>query len=419
MVTYVSKNTKYEDFYLNYLMRNQPCIFDSWLTHDWLACSTWCSPIGFINTEKLFENISDSKLCVSNCSVFEFDTHPVFEITVDEFLSYWNNRIEGKDDRILYLKDWHYFKYNSENNWFNLPEYFSSDWLNEFWEFRNDLSDDFKFVYLGSEGTWTPFHADVYRSFSWSANILGHKRWWIFPPGEEKKLSLPNGKIPCDIRPIITNREDVEYYVVDQYSGQVIFIPSGWYHQVVNITDSISINHNWFNATNVSYVWDHLKDQLKAIEESTMDVCSTPGWHEECQTCLRALSGMNFKEFFSLLKYILITRLPRHIDDMNTVINEFLKKCKSTQYTSLDVLDDLMNCELINLIKTNLDIFHTAVKNPNLWKEYYTSDTDASNWIRVHDFCMVIQIMKQFIQHPVVKILKLCNDILKSFLESF
>ncbi|CAH8465339.1 unnamed protein product [Heterobilharzia americana] len=128
---------------------------------------------------------------------------------------------------------------------------------------------------------------------------------------------------------------------------------------------------------------------------------------------------MNFKEFFSLLKYILITRLPRHIDDMNTVINEFLKKCKSTQYTSLDVLDDLMNCELINLIKTNLDIFHTAVKNPNLWKEYYTSDTDASNWIRVHDFCMVIQIMKQFIQHPVVKILKLCNDILKSFLESF
>ncbi|CAH8460309.1 unnamed protein product [Heterobilharzia americana] len=250
---------------------------------------------------------------------------------------------------------------------------------------------------------------------SWSANILGHKRWWIFPPGEEKKLSLPNGKIPCDIRPIITNREDVEYYVVDQYSGQVIFIPSGWYHQVVNITDSISINHNWFNATNVSYVWDHLKDQLKAIEESTMDVCSTPGWHEECQTCLRALSGMNFKEFFSLLKYILITRLPRHIDDMNTVINEFLKKCKSTQYTSLDVLDDLMNCELINLIKTNLDIFHTAVKNPNLWKEYYTSDTDASNWIRVHDFCMVIQIMKQFIQHPVVKILKLCNDLLKSF----
>lgn len=126
---------------------------------------------------------SDAKLCVSDCSVIEFNTHPVREVTVKEFMSYWTNSIQGKDSRILYLKDWHYFRHSSENSWFRLPEYFSSDWLNEFWNFRNDLSDDFKFVYLGDRGTWTPFHVDVYHSFSWSANILGHKRWWIFPPG--------------------------------------------------------------------------------------------------------------------------------------------------------------------------------------------------------------------------------------------
>ncbi|KAH8850717.1 2-oxoglutarate and iron-dependent oxygenase JMJD4 [Schistosoma japonicum] len=417
MATCLSEDVKYPDFYLNYLMKNQVCVFDSWITKDWPACSSWRSPDGLIDVQKLFENVTDAKLCVSDCSVIEFNTHPVREVTVKEFMSYWTNSIQGKDSRILYLKDWHYFRHSSENSWFRLPEYFSSDWLNEFWNFRNDLSDDFKFVYLGDRGTWTPFHVDVYHSFSWSANILGHKRWWIFPPGEEKKLSLSNGQVPFDVRPIINDRKDVEYYVIDQYSGQVVFVPSGWYHQVVNMTNCVSINHNWFNATNVSHIWDHLQNQLKAVEDSTKDVSSIPGWHEECQTCLRAYAGINFMEFFSLLRYILITRWPRSDNNSND-LNTFLKKCKSIQYTSLNILDDAMDHELIHLIQTNYEIFQSALKNPVLWREYYIKESKASNWIHMHDFCAVIQIIKEFVQHQTVKNLQLCNGPLQSFWNS-
>uniref|UniRef100_A0A095C1H8 Jumonji domain-containing protein 4 n=1 Tax=Schistosoma haematobium TaxID=6185 RepID=A0A095C1H8_SCHHA len=399
----------------NYLLKNQLCIFDSWITKNWPACFSWRSPDGLIDLKKIFENVPDEKLCVSDCSVIEFNTHPVREVTVEEFISYWTGKAQGKDDRILYLKDWHYFKKSSENSWFTLPEYFSSDWLNEFWSLRNDLSDDFKFLYLGSHGTWTPLHADVYRSFSWSANILGHKRWWIFPPGEERKLLSSNGQIPFDIRSIIKDRTDVKYYLVDQYSGQVVFVPSGWYHQVVNMTDCISINHNWFNATNVSHVWDHLQDQLKAVEVSTKDVSSIPGWHEECQTCLRAYAGINFEEFFSMLKYILITRWSRSSSNDDDGVSSFLKKCKSMQYTSLDVLNNAMDYELTSLIETNLEIFQTALKNPLLWRKYYTTDVKTSTWIRMHDFCMVIQIIKEFVHHETVNTLHLCNGVLQSF----
>ncbi|CAH8447779.1 unnamed protein product [Schistosoma rodhaini] len=399
-------------------MKNQLCIFDSWITKNWSVCFSWQSPDGLIDLKKVFKNVSDEKLCVSDCSVIEFNTHPVHEVTVEEFISYWNNKAQGKDDRILYLKDWHYFKKSSENSWFTLPEYFSSDWLNEFWSLRNDLSDDFKFLYVGSHGTWTPFHADVYRSFSWSANILGHKRWWIFPPGEERKLLLPNGQIPFDIRSVIKDRKDVKYYVIDQYSGQAVFVPSGWYHQVVNMTDCISINHNWFNATNVSHVWDHLQDQLKAVEASTKDVSSIPGWHEECQICLRAYAGINFKEFFSILKYILITRWPRSSSNDDDDVSSFLKKCKSMQYASLDVLNNTMDDELTNLIEKNLKIFQTALKNPLLWREYYTTGVKTSTWIRMHDFCVVIQITKEFVHHQIVNTLHLCNGVLQSFWSS-
>lgn len=38
-----------------------------------------------------------------------------------------------------------------------------SDWLNEVWRLRDDVADDYCFVYMGPAGTWTPFHADVLR----------------------------------------------------------------------------------------------------------------------------------------------------------------------------------------------------------------------------------------------------------------
>ena len=30
-----------------------------------------------------------------------------------------------------------------------------------------------------------------------------------------------------------------------------MFVPSGWYHEVYNMQDTISINHNWLNCCNL------------------------------------------------------------------------------------------------------------------------------------------------------------------------
>lgn len=37
---------------------------------------------------------------------------------------------------------------------FELPVFFSFDWLNEYWDQRSDVSDDFRFVYIGPAGSW-------------------------------------------------------------------------------------------------------------------------------------------------------------------------------------------------------------------------------------------------------------------------
>ena len=48
-------------------------------------------------------------------------------------------------------------------------------------------------------------------------------------------------------------------YEVLQETGDVIFVPSGWHHQVHNLEDTISINHNWFNGANIGNIFGDLK----------------------------------------------------------------------------------------------------------------------------------------------------------------
>ena len=48
-------------------------------------------------------------------------------------------------------------------------------------------------------------------------------------------------------------------YEVIQETGDVIFVPSGWHHQVHNLEDTISINHNWFNGANIGSIFSELK----------------------------------------------------------------------------------------------------------------------------------------------------------------
>lgn len=84
-----------------------------------------------------------------------------------------------------------------------------------------------------------------------------------------------------------------------QERNDIIFVPSGWYHQVHNLEDTISINHNWFNGHNLTWVWDLLfKDyeEAKGYIEDIKDICDD--FEGLCQRNLAANTGINFHDFF-------------------------------------------------------------------------------------------------------------------------
>ena len=164
-----------------------------------------------------------------------------------------------------YLKDFHFAKevLGPPGNLYSVPWAFKDDWL-QWWFQCGAAPDDYRFLYAGSDKTWTPMHHDVIFSNSWSINLVGRKRWILFHPRFTSALhSQPGGALVADVRHLLA-RHAQEYgemvsevgslsegreldekisengltgalrdaIVLDQEPGEALFVPSGWHHQV-------------------------------------------------------------------------------------------------------------------------------------------------------------------------------------------
>ncbi|CAD7963394.1 unnamed protein product [Amoebophrya sp. A120] len=177
-----------------------------------------------------------------------------------------------------------------------LPDFlgksFQFDWLNH--PPPVGLGEDYRFCYAGRKGTATAPHFDVLCSYSWSANICGRKFWRLFSCADfgslvDEKRNVIDYRGPesfagdhgehqdgsCQVR---TNdcdqveeisgkqqRHHPQVYRVVQNPGELFFVPACWVHDVVNITDAVSINHNWLNAFSLDRLFDFLVAEQQAL----------------------------------------------------------------------------------------------------------------------------------------------------------
>jgi len=343
----IAHDLQYSAFFEKYLFQNQPVIFSNQVTREWRSIQDWSTSEGVPNLN-FFETIIDqeSLVPVSDCNKKFFNSQECSEESFASYVKYWQRYTQSysETEPCKYLKDWHFHRDNKQKYIaYRTPKYFCSDWLNEWWENRTDSEqeNDYRFVYIGPKGSWTPFHTDVFGSYSWSANIVGKKRWIFYPPGEERKLKDNLGNLVYDVESEeakqleVKNGSAVRFEVI-QNSGEVVFVPSGWHHQVTNLEDTISINHNWFNGCNIVSVYYLLKEELKKVEKEISD-CKSDGdmWTEMCQSLLGASHGMNFLDFLSLLTFILERRLTMLEDEQFPIM--FDDYCLGMNHAKFDI----------------------------------------------------------------------------------
>lgn len=198
----------------------------------------------------------------------------------------------------------------------------------------------------------TPFHADVFTSFSWSVNICGKKKWIFIPPGEENKLKDKFGNLLYDITDSLNS---VRYFEVIQEAGEALFVPSNWHHQVWNLDDTISINHNWINGCNIDTMWLSLCDHLIRVKNEIEDCKDMPDFEDHCQLMLKTSFGIDFEGFYKFIAHIAKKRIDFHNDGKEVILQDGKKVGKN------HALFDLL-C-INNVIKTMLT--HTDVKSLN------------------------------------------------------
>ena len=318
----IDSEISYKDFSIKFLSENRPCLFGRWLTDSWPSRSDFLLPSGReINFEFLRKIYGNCENCnVSNCSADNYgygsdgtQTQMKFSTFIDQFQLCTTNK--------LYLKDFHFSRKNPNYKPYGTPIYFQSDWLNEYWESLNEKSgsekDDFKFIYFGPAGTWTPFHCDVIRSNSWSANIFGVKRWLLIPPGTYLELELVlSEKQEPDMDQLVKKCVEmaIPYFDVKQMPGEVIFVPSNWAHQVRNESDVISLNHNWLNGFNCNFCFNFLENEWSQTKQELLGFGFDRDDSEfqlKVAKIVESSSGIGFETFINLLIFIAETRLLR------------------------------------------------------------------------------------------------------------
>jgi hypothetical protein len=238
-----------------------------------------------------------------------------------------------EQQEVMYLKDWHY-QLALPDAIISDPMEFQPDLLNLFWDHASgrrpiqcnkscpdnhrftqfdSSASDYRFLYLGPQSSSTSLHTDVMKSHSWSANIVGEKKWWLISPDQEDeliKLGLvqvhghPDSSIPTDFKHI-EQYPSLRIIQFVQKEGETVFIPSGWWHQVENVSHpTLSVNCNWFTPHTLIESHTSLEHDLLQVQHSIRDDFTDDiEMLSHAQVILLANSGLNWTEWIRVLLF--------------------------------------------------------------------------------------------------------------------
>jgi hypothetical protein len=167
----------------------------------------------------------------------------------------------------LYLTGWKAFNLHPELlEDVELSPKFTEDWLPLLpAALRKVLEETTKYlsggVLIGPAGSVATLHADILHTHAYLAQIVGRKKCILFPPDDSDFL-YGGGVDP--------ERPDLEKFPLFRratahecilHPGEMLFIPSDWWHYVTAIEKSITVSYNFFNRVNFgAYIRAILQD---------------------------------------------------------------------------------------------------------------------------------------------------------------
>ena len=181
---------------------------------------------------------------------------------------------EALDEDPLYLFDKHFAATCPElEGQYAVPPHFAQDLFSLLGEAERP---DYRWLIMGGPCSGSTFHIDPNGTSAWNACLAGTKKWVLAP----RHVRVPGVFPDAAFGEVATTLSAVEWFV-DFYAqlreqgvpvlecvqrpGDVIFVPHGWFHIVLNLDSTVALTHNYVSETNLPHVMRFLEQRPQQV----------------------------------------------------------------------------------------------------------------------------------------------------------
>ena len=201
------------------------------------------------------------------------------DLPLKVYIDYMNSNF---DESPLYLFDRSFAeKMNLEADDYQIPECFKEDLFTVLGTQR----PDHQWLIIGPERSGSTFHKDPNATSAWNAVIRGSKYWIMFPGSKP-----PPGVYVSEDQSEVTSPLSIAEWLIGFHAearntkgciegicgqGEVLHVPSGWWHLVVNLEPSIAITQNFVPKQHLKKVVYFLREKSNQVSGFRADGTST------------------------------------------------------------------------------------------------------------------------------------------------
>lgn len=161
------------------------------------------------------------------------------------------------------------------------------------------LRPDHRWIIAGPARSGSGWHKDPNGTSAWNAVLSGRKAWMLLPPHitppgvyvsqDEAEVTAPLSiaewllDFATETRrlygPEAPRAEDRVLLEGVCEEGQVLYVPSGWWHLVINLEESVALTQNFVSPAELAIVLDFMKnkaDQLSGFKRSQVHSDTPP-----------------------------------------------------------------------------------------------------------------------------------------------
>lgn len=185
-------------------------------------------------------------------------------------------------------------------------DFFDSDDLFGYCKVR----PDFNWLLIGGPRTGSSWHVDPNGTSAWNAPIRGAKAWLFLPP----HVTPPGVHPSPDGLDIVAPRSSAEWLanflantlrlpelaVARAYPGDVVFVPRGWWHMVINLDSyNVALTRNFCSPYGLKHTLHLLRTKpflVSGLSRRASLLLETPGGSQSGHIDEKALLGVCFHD---------------------------------------------------------------------------------------------------------------------------